>query len=105
MITANSRRPHHVDTHTSRMNLNDTPSRGPLTERDFPRRRITPTRRSVVHRTWRLARMLWLQWLIHANEEWVEIHHRQGIYGTANLREVEAETEELRVKLALTVAS
>jgi hypothetical protein len=65
-----------------------------------PYRRM-PTRRSIAHRLVRLVRIGWLRWKIHANDEWITIHERQGIHGTANLREIELETQAMRVELAV----
>lgn len=67
--------------------------------------RRTPTRRSLAHRVMRRVRMAWLRWVIRANEDWISIHERQGIHGTANLRQIELETQALRVELAIVEAS
>lgn len=67
--------------------------------------RRTPTRRSIAHRVVRLVRMAWLRWKIHANEDWIAIHERQGIHGTANLQQIDLETQVLRVELAIVEAS
>lgn len=89
-----------------RVNLNSPATEpGPLTDSDFKPRTITPTRRSIWHRTKRLARIAWLRFDIHCLESYIADCERDGILQSQSMTEFRLELGRQRVQLLIAEAS
>ena len=84
-------------------NLNDTEPGGLLTSEDFKPRRpvVIPTRRTLIARIWRAVQRGVLRWEIGANEQWLLDCEHDGVLTPRMRRQVEAQTQEMRVRLAV----
>jgi len=89
------------------------PRTGKLTEAEldariaepWPVRRIIPTRRSLWFKAKRLARIVWIKWLISADEEWIKACDPDGALTTRQMTAARHRLQDLRVQLAIEYAS
>lgn len=107
MITTSSRRLHRVDTRTSSQtfvsvgmqNLNNTPSLGPLSARDFAAPRVVPTRRSLWFRLVRACRLRMLGWQLDCLRAEREQYLSAGMVGRVYMRNSYQQELDLRARI------